>query len=222
MLLAVGGVAAIAVGLAGQQSPPGLAAAQAAPAVAPLTSPTSLAPVPKSAPATTTTPAAPPAEPALRGLLLEPSRPVSLTIPSIGVDARDIAQLGLTSSGDMEVPQRDEVVGWYRHGPTPGSLGPAVLAGHVDSAESGPAVFFRLPELRPGDEVLVGREDGSTSVFVVDRLEQYAKDAFPTLEVYGDLDHAGLRLITCGGTFDDGTGHYRDNIVVYGHQVAVR
>ena len=59
------------------------------------------------------------------------------------------------------------------------------------------------------------RADGSQPVFRVTRVEQYPKDGFPTAEVYGDIDHAGLRLITCGGVFNRATGHYDDNIVVF-------
>lgn len=98
----------------------------------------------------------------------------------------------------------------------------AVLADHVDSRAGGPAVFFRLGELTVGDEVLIGRADGSTAVFAVERVARYPKDAFPTLEVYGDTDHAALRLITCGGAFDRATGHYVDNVVAFARLTDVR
>ena len=76
-------------------------------------------------------------------------------------------------------------------------------------------MFYRLAELRPGDQILVDRADGGTAQFVVDRTEQHPKANFPTDAVYGHIDHAGLRLITCGGSFDADTGHYRDNLVVF-------
>jgi sortase (surface protein transpeptidase) len=114
----------------------------------------------------------------------------------------------------MEVPDDYDVAGWYVHGPRPGDIGPAIIAGHVDS-KRGPAVFYRLRDLAEGDSIEVGRADGSVAVFRVDAVEQYPKNRFPTAKVYGDLDHAGLRLITCGGDFDRSRGHYRDNIVVY-------
>ncbi len=94
-------------------------------------------------------------------------------------------------------------------------MGPAILLGHVDSAAEGPSVFFRLGELKPGDAVLVERADGSTARFTVDEVKRYPKEKFPTDLVYGDIDHAGLRILTCGGAFDDSTGHYLDNIVVF-------
>lgn len=145
------------------------------------------------------------------------SRPVSLDIPSIDVHSV-VRDVGRTAEGALETPAPGpfyDDAAWYRHSPTPGSLGPAVLLGHVDSASNGPSVFFRLGELRRGDRVSVTRADGSVAVFVVDEVHRYAKDNFPTGTVYGDIDHAGLRIITCGGAFDDAAGHYLDNIVVF-------
>ena len=104
--------------------------------------------------------------------------------------------------------------GWYRYSPTPGVLGPAIIVGHVDSAHGGPSVFFRLGELHPRDLVRVTRHDGTTAVFSVERVQRFAKRAFPTQMVYGNTDHPALRLITCGGPFDRRTGHYLDNVVV--------
>ncbi|HEY7273537.1 MAG TPA: sortase, partial [Actinoplanes sp.] len=98
--------------------------------------------------------------------------------------------------------------------PTPGSLGPAVLAGHVDYHKQ-PGTFAHLATLASGDTVTVARQDGSTATFGVTAIQRYAKSRFPSAAVYGAINHAGLRLITCGGDFDSSTGHYRDNIVVY-------
>src|SRR5690606_37854394 len=108
--------------------------------------------------------------------------------------------------------------GWYTGAPTPGELGPAVIAGHIDWV-TGPAVFADLSEVAVDDEIVVTREDGTRAVFRVASTGQYAKDAFPTAEVYGNLDHAGLRLISCGGSWDTTTRHYRDNIVVFAELV---
>jgi sortase (surface protein transpeptidase) len=73
-------------------------------------------------------------------------------------------------------------------------------------------VFARLDELRTGNKITISRRDGATVVFRVDRVEQFSKDRFPTQEVYGDIDHAGLRLITCG---DRRSGRYQANVVVF-------
>jgi hypothetical protein len=157
-----------------------------------------------------------PPSPAGNRLVLEESRPVTLDIPSIGVSST-IQHLGLEPDGSLETPagpHYDEAA-WYRYSPAPGSLGPAILLGHVDSAADGPSVFYRLGELRRGDLISVGRADGSTAEFTVDKVRRYAKDDFPTGLVYDDIDHAGLRILTCGGAFDATSGHYEDNVVVF-------
>jgi hypothetical protein len=138
--------------------------------------------------------------------------PATITIPSIGVQAPIVA-VGLRADGAMEVPEPDQV-GWYRLGPRPGDGGPAVLVGHVDS-RTGPAVFFRLRELRPGDEILVGQQDGTTTRFLVGRLERHPKTALPTSRIWTDATRPLLRLITCSGSVDRATRHYRDNLIVY-------
>jgi sortase (surface protein transpeptidase) len=141
------------------------------------------------------------------------SDPVRLRVPDIDVDAA-VIPLGLQPDGALEVPQDFSETGWYTAGPEPGEPGSAVIAGHVDS-KRGPAVFFRLQELRPGAIVEVAGEDGSTMRFSVDRIERHPKDRFPTDMVYGPTDEVALRLITCGGTFDRSSGHYRDNVIVF-------
>lgn len=88
-----------------------------------------------------------------------------------------------------------------------------MIAGHVDS-KTGPGVFFRLPELQPGAEVLVEREDGTTLTFVVNSTHTTEKAAFPTAQVYGPTPLSELRLVTCGGDFDRVAGSYRNNVIV--------
>lgn len=137
-------------------------------------------------------------------------------IPAIDVST-SLVSLGLNDDRTMEVPTDFAAAGWYRYSPTPGEDGPSVVAGHVDS-HTGPAVFYRLTELQPGDEVQVDGAEGPTT-FVVDRVEQHPKDAFPHQEVYGDTPGPQLRLITCGGVFDEAQRAHRDNIIVYASAV---
>jgi hypothetical protein len=138
--------------------------------------------------------------------------PVHLRIPAIGVSAA-VVRLGLEPDGTLQVPRDFDDSGWYTGGPAPGETGPAVIAGHIDS-HSGPAVFYRLRELRPGDQITVGRADGSSVRFAVDGVAQYPKRAFPTEAVFGPSPDPILRLISCGGSFDRSQRSYRDNVVV--------
>jgi sortase (surface protein transpeptidase) len=139
--------------------------------------------------------------------------PVRIEIPAIGVTS-SLDRLGRASDKTVQVPSRWEVAGWYAPGTRPGDPGSAVILGHVDS-KSGPAVFYRLRELRHGDLVEVARADGSTVRFAVQRTEQYDKRRFPTDEVYYPTLTPALRLVTCGGEFDATAGHYRSNIIVF-------
>jgi hypothetical protein len=167
-----------------------------------------------SPPPSTTSTAVPSATsaPVVKTARLARSTPVRLQIASIGVDST-LMSLGLRADGSMEVPAGGFPAGWYSGGPTPGQLGPAVIAGHVDM--KGPGVFYRLHDVKAGDQVTVIRADGTKPVFRVTRVQQFLKNQFPTKLVYGNIDHAGLRLITCGGTFNSQTGHYEDNLVVF-------
>ena len=144
--------------------------------------------------------------------------PVSLTVPLIGVKT-SLITLGLAAGGALQVPSTTSVAGWYTGSPRPGAIGSAIIVGHIDS-KSGPGVFFRLSELRRGDDVYVARADGTTAEFRVTSVQSYLKDRFPTQAVYGPTPDAELRLITCGGAFDPATGHYLSNIVVYATEVS--
>ena len=158
-------------------------------------------------PAEQAAPAAPvPAAPA-------PAAPVRIRIDAIGATA-PIDPLGLNPDGTLQAPADYGRAGYYTGRPNPGAVGPAIIVAHVDS-KTGPAVFYRLRDLTPGDEVTVTRADGSEVVFLVDRLERHPKDAFPTDAVYGPTPDATLRLITCAGSFDRSSGHYRDNLIVF-------
>ena len=149
----------------------------------------------------------------VRGYRATPE-PVRVEIPRIGVSS-SLVRLGRAPDGTVEVPKAFGVAGWYAPGTRPGDPGSAVILGHVDSRASGPAVFYRLWELRRGDEIRVKRADGSWLRFLAERTEQFDKQRFPTDEVYYPTLTAGLRLVTCGGLFDPSTGHYRSNIIVF-------
>jgi len=138
--------------------------------------------------------------------------PTEVRIARIGVDS-SLETLGLSPTGELNPPQDFARAGWYAAGTAPGDVGPAVIAGHVDS-RTGPAVFFRLRELRPGDLVEVAR-DGHWLSFRVTATKEYPKNQFPDAAVYGPTPDPQLRLITCGGDFDRSRRSYYDNVVVY-------
>ncbi|MFV2114375.1 class F sortase [Micromonospora sp. LOL_025] len=150
------------------------------------------------------------------GTGLARSAPTTIAIPRIGVDAA-IMPLGTNPDGTVQVPplERAQLAGWYEPGPSPGEIGNAVIVGHVDSAAMGPAVFFSLGALQPGDTITVTREDGQQATFTVESVKAYPKTEFPTEQVYGPSDRPGLRVVTCGGTFDQAAGSYPDNVVVF-------
>ncbi|MGY1773251.1 class F sortase [Blastococcus sp. SYSU D00813] len=201
LALAVVGVVALVLALTGQQSPPQPASGAGATTSDPATPPPA--------------PGGPPPSPAGAPAVATPA-PVSVSLPSIDVTS-DLLRLGLHDDGTVEVPPLgpDDQAGWYEPGPEPGAVGPAVVLGHVDSAEYGPGVFYDLGALTPGDPVEVTRADGSVAVFVVDRVERHPKDDFPTIEVYGNTPDPQLRLITCGGAFDSAAGSYEDNVIAF-------
>ncbi|HXL95183.1 MAG TPA: class F sortase [Streptosporangiaceae bacterium] len=143
------------------------------------------------------------------------SVPVGIRIPAIGVSA-PVTKVGLNADGTVQVPPLNDhnLAGWYEYGPTPGQLGASVILGHVDSV-TGISVFFYLKDLRKGDKIYVTLTNGKVATFVVDGVQNASKTSFPTHAVYGKISYPGLRVITCGGTFDPTTGHYTDNIIVY-------
>lgn len=147
--------------------------------------------------------------------------PTRVRIPSIGVDAT-IIDLGLNPDRTLEVPKDFDDTGWYTGRSVPGEIGPGVVVGHVDSAAYGPAVFYRLRELVPGDLVEIDRSDGSVAVFRVTDMVLVHKDDFPTQDVYGLTDQPTLRLITCGGRFDKATRSHIKNLIIYAEHLGNR
>jgi len=167
---------------------------------------------PPARPAGPAPPASAPTDRRLITAALTRSTPVRLQIPAIGVDTV-LIDLGVARDGTLQVPPDGTRAGWFTGAPTPGERGPAIITGHVDW--NGDGVFFRLHQLTPGRRIEVTRQDGSTAAFAVTRVQQVPKGSFPTQQVYGDVDHPALRLITCGGSFDQSAHSYRDNIVVF-------
>ena len=151
-----------------------------------------------------------------RGPRLTRSEPVAVSIPAIGVRS-SLLHLGLNADGSIQVPSlysQPMEAAWYKYSVTPGQIGSSVIEGHVDTL-NGPAVFYRLGALRPGNTIDVTLTDGVTAVFRITGVREYPKDNFPSKTIYGASDYAALRLITCGGAFDFSTGHYLSSTVVF-------
>lgn len=211
--LVLSGAACAPSGSLSSASPAATVAPSVAPSAAPTTgsSPDRVGASPAAEPAEARTV---PVPGSLSGAAAPPGhRPVRLQVPAAGIDTT-LIELGVATDGSMQVPSDYADAGWLDRSPAPGDRGPAVLAGHVDS-KSGPAVFFRLRELAVGDRIVVTRKDGARVGFTVDGVQQHPKNAFPTAAVYGPVPGPVLRLVTCGGSFDRSSGHYRDNIVVF-------
>jgi hypothetical protein len=158
---------------------------------------------------------------AAKGPSLHQSPPVSVTISSIGVQSA-LLRLGRNADGTMQVPNlytQSNEAAWYKYSVTPGQIGTSVIEGHVDNYR-GPAVFFRLGAVKPGNHIDVTLADGVTAVFRVTGVREYVKANYPANIIYGSSDYAALRLITCGGAFDPTTGHYLNSIVVFASLVS--
>ncbi|MEZ4520790.1 MAG: sortase [Thermomicrobiales bacterium] len=195
----------------------------------PLPSPSSTPDARNLAPATmpepTATPTGVPPEPtpspdgaarsASRELHHESAVPVALRIPRISISA-PVVPVGLNERGEMASPTGYEEIGWWQHGAAPGDFGRAVLAGHVDSP-TGEAIFYRLDQLAPGDEIFVSSQDGDGRElrFVVSGAALYHIDHAPVDHIFGPSTDRELILITCGGTFDHDNGFYLYRRVVF-------
>ncbi|MFC9468578.1 class F sortase [Streptomyces coelicoflavus] len=168
-------------------------------------------------PGTTASSAAPAPATGAADSALPRSKPVRLLIPEISVDA-PFTDLAIGDKGQLQPPPagNTNLVGWYAKGASPGEKGTSIIAGHVDTKTSA-AVFARLDQLDKGDKFQVERADGRKATFVVDSLETFAKDEFPSERVYGDADRPEVRLITCAGDYDHKVKDYTDNLVVFAH-----
>jgi len=157
------------------------------------------------------------------GQPLSRSVPVRVDIPAIGVHSR-LLHLGVNANGTIQVPSLEtsaELAAWYKYSATPGQIGTSVIEGHVDDLQ-GPAVFYRLGALRPGNSIDVTLADGVTAVFHVTGVREYSKSRFPAQTVYGQAAFPALHLITCGGAFDYATGHYLSSVVVFASLTSAR
>jgi LPXTG-site transpeptidase (sortase) family protein len=136
-----------------------------------------------------------------------------LLIPRLGVDAPTVT-LGIDAKGAMQVPAEPTDVAWYNFSASPGEFGNAVMAGHVDYANYGRAVFWRLREARVGDTIQVVLPDATVLSYSVSSVASYEAESAPVAEIVGPTGGETLTLITCTGSFNRDTGEYQKRLVV--------
>ncbi len=141
--------------------------------------------------------------------------PVRIEVPAVHLDV-PVTAVGTDREGALAVPTDFGQAGWWRSGPVPGNVGPAVIVGHYDS-KTGPGAFYPLGLVGKNARITVTRSDRRTLSFVVDRIDEVRKNTFPTRAVYGPTPDAQLRLITCAGDFNRATGHYESNLIIFAH-----
>ncbi len=166
--------------------------------------------------------------------------PLQLQLPSLGVSAATIG-VGMTRVNVMDAPMGKaddpnwQAAFWYRGSAIPGELSTALIAGHVSDPLGRDGVFAHIGDLRPGDPIVV--HDTRTGLDV--RFSVTGSLAYPLAdttdpavltEIYGAGPVAGtgpqpsadglahLTLITCSGTFKNGTHDHR--LVVHATRVA--
>jgi LPXTG-site transpeptidase (sortase) family protein len=187
-------------------------------ASAPTPAPATSEPAPREEPeaASRAVPEVPVRSADLSALELEPVvEPVGLSLPSIDV-AMAVEPVGVEADGQMEIPPRVEIGGWYRYGASPADdQGTSVIAAHVDSvASAGVGPFARLQDVAVGDAVEVSLADGTTRAFTVTDVRRSPKPSIQWEDVFVRGGGQRLVLITCGGSFDRSARSYTDNVIV--------
>lgn len=138
--------------------------------------------------------------------------PVRLIIPSININA-NIQHLGVTQTGEMEIPANIIDVGWFSLGPRPGERGSAVIAGHFNGENNEAGVFNNLHKLKMGDQLYIEDDNGKTTSFIVRETRTY-KPGYAD-EVFNLSNGAHLNLITCDGVWDAVEKSYSKRLVVF-------
>jgi len=145
-----------------------------------------------------------------------------LLAPSIGIDA-PFTYRRVGTDGQMGNPEGPEDVAYYDFaqwpelGGLPGKGGNVVIAGHVDYIRYGPAVFWRLHELQPGDLITIRLAGGTEYNYKVEFNKQVAADAADWSGIVRATGDESITLVTCGGDFE--AGHYNSRRIVWGRRV---
>ncbi|QPC48347.1 class F sortase [Mangrovibacillus cuniculi] len=145
--------------------------------------------------------------------IYEGIEPARIVIPSLDIDA-PITEHGLNENAEMTVPDNGEEVGWFEPGKKPGEKGNSILAAHVDDY-TGPAVFFYLKNLKPGDIVEVYDVNDNKKTFEVEKLVAYDRNEAPIAQIFGPSQTPRLNLLTCTGIYDRSIQEHEERLVVY-------
>lgn len=152
--------------------------------------------------------------------------PTAIRIPSIGVNETSFMTVDLDANKVLQAPplSQSKVVAFYKRSPLPGDMpacsfadgcvGSSVVSSHIN-ANGVQGTFARLAQLKKGAQIEVDRGDGRTAVFTVTKVDIFQKSAFPTQDVYGDVQTPTIKLVTCGpGQLNRATHNYEQQTVV--------
>lgn len=143
-------------------------------------------------------------------------RPVRIAIDKIGVDA-SIQPVGLTPDGLMDAPNSNDLVGWYEKSSKVGESKYSVLLdGHYGTSNR-PAVFWRLAELKNGDEIKLTGEAGAELTYKVVEIEQLRVEEVDMRKAMYPYKNGSqsLTIITCDGHYDAANNAYDRRTIVY-------
>jgi LPXTG-site transpeptidase (sortase) family protein len=136
-----------------------------------------------------------------------------IVIPDAAINAPIVVK-GVDNAGVMIAPDNATDVAWYDFSAKPGFGGNAVFAAHVDYINVGPAVFYNIKDLEPGDLIEVHQEDGTIVRYGVTVKQQYDVASAPVQEIVGATPKESVTLITCSGEFSSISHQYDKRLVV--------
>lgn len=145
-----------------------------------------------------------------------------LLIPKLEIDA-PLTYKAVPPNGQMPNPNSWDDVAYYDFsqfpdlGGLPGKGGNIVLAGHVDYIRHGPAVFWRLNELKPGDVVTIRLTDGTAYDYKIEFNKVLDPGTADWSSIVSATADESVTLITCTGVFE--AGHYNKRQVAWGRRV---
>ncbi|MDQ6883665.1 MAG: sortase [Candidatus Dormibacteraeota bacterium] len=142
-----------------------------------------------------------------------PITPTRIRIPALNIDA-NVEKVGVNRKGSMDVPNNIWNAAWLRSSARPGTVGQAVIDGHLDSI-LGDALFINLHKLAPDDKIYVSDASGGELTFRVTATQVSPLNGFPALKVFGPSKGRFLNLITCAGHYDAAHRTYDHRLIVF-------